>query len=277
MNTMGQGLTIINEKNQYSYANNFFANMMGYKSEELIGVDPFSLTHPDDMEVIKNARKNRLAGKTITYEIRLMHKNGSIVYVMNTTVPLMKESRNVGAIIVVTDLKDRREMEAKIRKNAESMRALYEISSTQETTLAEKVQSLLVLGCQLFEMETGIFSKVQDGIYSIRDVFSVNQSLKPGMDFDLGKTYCQEVLKASGPVAFEHASKSEWIEHPCFKETHMEAFIGTPVTVAGKVYGTLNFSSLHPHKERFTAAEKEFLRLVSQWLGTELEREQYLV
>ena len=45
--------------------------------------------------------------------------------------------------------------------------------------------------------------------------------------------------------------------------------------VAGrKVYGTLNFSSPTPRKSRFTAADVEILRLMGQWVGSEIYRQQ---
>jgi len=44
----------------------------------------------------------------------------------------------------------------------------------------------------------------------------------------------------------------------------------------GLSYGTLSFASLKPHRVKFTDADKEFLRLMAQWAGVEIERQQYI-
>jgi GAF domain-containing protein len=46
------------------------------------------------------------------------------------------------------------------------------------------------------------------------------------------------------------------------------------VVVAGKVYGTLSFSSFTPRQTPFKALDTEILRLMAQWIGGEIERQQ---
>jgi hypothetical protein len=52
-----------------------------------------------------------------------------------------------------------------------------------------------------------------------------------------------------------------------------EAYLGTAIQVSGKKFGVLEFASLRPHGERFTASHKDLLILMAQWIGTEIERE----
>jgi GAF domain-containing protein len=44
--------------------------------------------------------------------------------------------------------------------------------------------------------------------------------------------------------------------------------------VAGRLYGTLAFLTRSLHQRLFTSTELELLRLMAQWLGGEIEREQ---
>ena len=44
----------------------------------------------------------------------------------------------------------------------------------------------------------------------------------------------------------------------------------------GKIYGGLAFFSRQPHTVRFDNADKEFLNLMAQWVGSELERQEYI-
>jgi GAF domain-containing protein len=47
-----------------------------------------------------------------------------------------------------------------------------------------------------------------------------------------------------------------------------------PVIVAGSVYGTLSFFSLKVRHQPFTVGDKELLKLMAQWLGALIERQQ---
>jgi signal transduction histidine kinase len=47
-----------------------------------------------------------------------------------------------------------------------------------------------------------------------------------------------------------------------------------PVVVAGEVYGSLSFFSLKVRQHPFTAGDKELLKLMAQWVGALLERQQ---
>jgi signal transduction histidine kinase/DNA-binding response OmpR family regulator len=58
---------------------------------------------------------------------------------------------------------------------------------------------------------------------------------------------------------------------------NIQAFLGVPILVSGKVYGTLNFHSQKPHDGPFSVSDQEFMRLMGQWINSELEHEQYLV
>jgi signal transduction histidine kinase/CheY-like chemotaxis protein len=57
----------------------------------------------------------------------------------------------------------------------------------------------------------------------------------------------------------------------------MHSFLGAPLEVGGKLFGTLVFTSQRPHERPFSQAEQRFLHLMAQWIGLEMEREQYLV
>jgi PAS domain S-box-containing protein len=160
-----------------------------------------------------------------------------------------------------------------LRKNEESIRALYEVTASQET-LERKFQLLLELGTRRFDLPLGLLSHIQDQQYTVISARAEDRSIRDGDKLDLGNTYCEATVGAMAPIGFEHAARSKWAVHPCYKIFKLEAYLGAPVMVYGSVYGTLNFSSLIPHPVPFTGAERDLLRLMAQWIGTEIERDQ---
>lgn len=169
--------------------------------------------------------------------------------------------------------------EVQVRQHAEeAIRSLYTITADQALGFSEKVQSLLQMGCRRFGVPIGIFSHIVDDEYRIEEVHAPNMPLAQGDVFPIGSTYCQEVLRTNHPLSFEHAGGDTWAKHPCYELFHLEAYLGTAVQIAGQqgkyIYGTLSFSASEPRPTPFQASDHEFLNLMAQWIGGELERQQ---
>ena len=47
--------------------------------------------------------------------------------------------------------------------------------------------------------------------------------------------------------------------------------MGARVLVAGKVHSTLSFSSRKPRQQRFQNTYRELLKLMAQWVGSQIE------
>ena len=160
------------------------------------------------------------------------------------------------------------------RQTGDALRALHEITSAQNLPFRDKVSALLENGCRLFKLPIGILAHIDGDNYEVVQSISPEESIVPGTVLELGNTYCRETLRADGPIGFEHAAHSEWKSHPCYQEFKLETYLGIPVVAGNKVYGTLNFSSPTPRVNRFTATDVEILRLMGQWVGSAIYRQQ---
>ncbi|VAX00279.1 diguanylate cyclase/phosphodiesterase (GGDEF & EAL domains) with PAS/PAC sensor(s) [hydrothermal vent metagenome] len=154
------------------------------------------------------------------------------------------------------------------------------INNLQQTTISselsfhEKVRALLVMGLDEFGMEVAILSRVEGNIYSIVTAVSPDNSLQPGMSFNLGNTYCRHTLNSGHPTGIEKTELSLGKDHPYYTDKSIASYIGTAVYVRGKVYGTLNFSSFKNYDGEFNPEDFRFLQLMSQWIGLEIERRE---
>ncbi|MCB0105504.1 MAG: response regulator [Caldilineaceae bacterium] len=169
--------------------------------------------------------------------------------------------------------------EIQVRQQAEeAIRTLYAITADQKMSFAEKVQALLEMGCRRFGLEVGIFSHIVEDEYRIEEVYAPGMPMQRGDIFPLHHTYCEETLKAHRPLSFEHAGGSRWARHPCYEIFRIEAYLGTAVHVLAQqshyIYGTLSFASSHPKLSPFVSSDHEFLSLMAQWIGGEIERQQ---
>ena len=166
------------------------------------------------------------------------------------------------------------EQQAELRGGVQAMRELYEVISTPRRRPGEQIQAMLAMGCQRFGLTVGILSHIEDERYEIVQAIAPDGSLAPGDCFALAETYCRETLRAEEPLAFERASAGPGRQHPCYRRFGLEAYLGAPVRVGGRCYGTLNFSDVHPRPTPFTTVDRELIQLMAQWVGGALEQEQ---
>jgi len=278
MNNMGQGLVVTNASGHFEFVNPAFAQLLHSDTRALRGKTLFELVFEEDHQLLKQIMQAADESRSVhSFESRLRRTNGDVVFALLTYVPMVRDNMLNGSIIVVTDLTERRKIETALRRSDEFMRELYQISSSTQASFVEKIQALLHMGCRHFGMETGVLAHVEGNQYKIIEAYPTSDEIRKGMIFDLAETYCVEVLDAKRPISFHHASADEnWAVHPCYTNRHIEAFLGGKLMVAGKVYGTLSFFNLSPKKEVFKPTDEEFLRLMAQWIGSELEREKYL-
>ena len=278
MNNMGQGLMVTNAKGQFEFVNPALAKLLHFEKNILLGKTLLDIAVEGDHHLALNAfQQMDISGQVQTLEIRLRRLDGEVVYALITKVPLMRDDMLNGSIIVVTDLTQQRQIVTALRRSEEFMRELYAISSAVPATFSEKLEALLHMGCQHFGMDTGVLSQVKGTQYHLIKVYPENGKVLSGMTLDLNETFCSAVLKNERPVSFHHASEDEfWSVHSGYHNAKVESFLGGKLIVAGQVFGTLSFSSSTPRNEPFVPADEEFLRLMAQWIASEIEREQFL-
>jgi len=173
---------------------------------------------------------------------------------------------------LVDQINERIKVQLLLEGSEHAIHQLYKIATTTRQTYDERVNELLKMGCEYFNLEIGILSHILDDTYEVVFAITPDNSISNGTLFPLGKTYCSTTIREAKPVYFEHASKSEWQTHPCYKEFQLESYIGTRVMVDGEVYGTLNFSSPKARSQIYARFDVGFLRLMADLVGRELER-----
>ena len=199
-------------------------------------------------------------------ELRVASRTQQLAAINSQLESEIVERNRVGKALK-DEIAERRQME-------HALRTMHEITSGHELSFHEKVKALLENGCQQLKLPIGILAHIYDDTYEVVQAVSPDNSIVPGTVFQLGSTYCRETLKAEGVIGFEHAAHSNWKSHPCYEMFKLETYLGIPVQAGDKVYGTLNFSGPEPRKSRFTAADVEILRLMGQWVGSEINRQQ---
>ncbi len=156
----------------------------------------------------------------------------------------------------------------------QALNVLNGIASSTSFSFAEKVNALLAMGCDQFNLPIGILSHIVDDRYEVVAAISPDGALKAGQTFPLGETFCRDTVTDNTLLAYENIGQSDWKSHPAYDSFKLESYIGVPVLVGDIAYGTLNFSSPEPRVMRFSSADREILMLMALWIGGALQAQE---
>jgi diguanylate cyclase (GGDEF)-like protein len=163
----------------------------------------------------------------------------------------------------------------KMSESEKLIRRLYEITTEQNEGINAQIKKVLALGCERFNLNIGILSRISKNRYQIEQVFCPEEvGLKVGDCFELDKTYCEVTLKADGPTGFELVKHSRINQHPAYEAFKLESYIGIVIKVNGKIFGTLNFSSPEPLSRKFSSVDIDALQIMALWLSYALSHLQ---
>ncbi|MBX2863884.1 MAG: response regulator [Leptolyngbyaceae cyanobacterium MAG.088] len=171
------------------------------------------------------------------------------------------------------EIAERQNIERTLRESETTIRALHEVTASRHLSFEDSIQELLAMGRQQFNLEIGTLAKIDGEQYEVIASQLSNEVTTQGTLYQLKQQLCAEVIKLNRALYITKIEGTRWSSHPCYQAFRYEAYIGAPVIVNGNVYGTLSFTS-RQSVETFKAVDKELLRLMAQWIGGAIEREQ---
>jgi PAS domain S-box-containing protein len=125
LDNTGVGISFVQNRQQ-QWANPKFAEIFGYKPEEMIGVST-SMCYPsqDEYELFgKEAYPVLAAGKTFSKELQMLHRNGTLFHARLTGKAVDPVDFYAGSIWILTDETVQKELEAKLQQSHDLLRTL---------------------------------------------------------------------------------------------------------------------------------------------------------
>ena len=158
------------------------------------------------------------------------------------------------------------------------LHSMYDVTTDTDASYEQKVDRMLRLGCETFGLSDGFVTRIEagteEGTQTIVQARGSHEQLQPGASCPLSEAYCRKTIQTDGLLAVANASEAGWTGDPAHEAFGLECYIGGKVVVDGELYGTLCFASTDPRAEPFTELERTAVRLMSEWVGYELDRQQ---
>ncbi len=153
---------------------------------------------------------------------------------------------------------------------------IYKLMTYETDNLRDQIHHVLKESTEFLHADLGIISEIKRNSYTVIDYYSTSPAeLKVGQEFELGNTYCSITYDEDGIVDINHMGASEYNGHPCYELFGLETYIGVPIWIRGKRFGTLNFSSASPRKTRFDDFDYDFVFIMGQLISTALTRSMF--
>lgn len=178
-------IIIISDKDgNIKYISRSVERFTGYKPEEVMGKSSFLFIHPDDYErAINDYCKAIVQNENILIHngFRIMHKDGSEVYLDGLGKNLMNNPDIAGFIMNIRDITEQKRADEKLKQEQERFRALTELSpdiillvSTAGNILYENPALEKILGYKLEErIGRNVFENLHpDDLNLVTDAFN---------------------------------------------------------------------------------------------------------
>jgi PAS domain S-box-containing protein len=107
MESMSEGLTLINAAGIFEYVNPAYAGFLGLPPQQMIGRTPCDFMAEDDRKVMLKEWEVRQRGTASSYESRLFHTSGAETRVLISAVPRYTDGVFSGSLAVITDISQR--------------------------------------------------------------------------------------------------------------------------------------------------------------------------
>ncbi|WP_418285817.1 DUF7344 domain-containing protein [Halorubrum sp. DTA46] len=134
---------------------------------------------------------------------------------------------------------------------------------------------------QLFEHETADFDleyaflshiDLEEETERFEIVHGSHEMLKPGATVPLSQTYCRKTIAdPEGTMAVSDALAEGWEDDPAHDAFELGSYLGTTVSVADDLYGTLCFASTATRDEPIRDTEKALVEMYGQWVAYTLD------
>jgi PAS domain S-box-containing protein len=127
--TMNEGLGLLDENGVIIYVNDKLGEILGYSKDELVGRTEAEFLDQANRASYEKETERRRRDKKTSCEIELLAKDGRRIPIIISVSPILDEKGNYkGAIETVNDITTRKQAEKKLRESEEKYRMIFENS-----------------------------------------------------------------------------------------------------------------------------------------------------
>lgn len=280
--------------------------MWDERMAQLYGIEPdaqphsleawLQLIHPEDRPLVEESLRQipKRQNPTRTLEFRILLPDGTPRFLSLRAKVYWNDNREFSHITGINlDITDSRQAEAYLRESEAKLRGLNEqlerrveertaaiasfsgnlkklhrITTTHYDSIEALFRNYLKTGYEILDLSTGIIGILEGDTYVLHAVEPETKTRKVGKQFSCRERPCSPILECKETLTYHVKSLNKLQKYPLYKNRRVRSFIGTPIWVNDRLYGTLEFFSPTSRQEGFALHEKEIIELMAQGIGT---------
>ncbi|MGY5879991.1 MAG: PAS domain S-box protein [Candidatus Thorarchaeota archaeon] len=129
VDSMNDGFGIIDNDGVFTYVNERFATMLGYKQTNMVGKPIIDFLDAGNRKILRDNIRRRTEGQSTQYELLWTKKTGEQVPTIVSGAPLIGEDEQIqGSFAVMTDITEIKQSRIALEENSEMMQSIFEES-----------------------------------------------------------------------------------------------------------------------------------------------------
>ena len=121
-----QAIFALDNDGRIVYISPVIEDILRYKPEEMVGLPYVSFVHPDDLAVAEKQFQDAISGQWYPKEWRIFNKDGQIRWVQSHSKPSVRDGRVVSIQGILSDITERKQADAALRKSEKKYRDLFD-------------------------------------------------------------------------------------------------------------------------------------------------------
>jgi diguanylate cyclase (GGDEF)-like protein/PAS domain S-box-containing protein len=163
-----EGIWMLDSNNLTTFVNPRMAEMLGYRVEEILGRSLLEFMDSEEQKLALEKLEHRRQGFREQHDFCFTRQNGSRIWVMVSTNPILDEEGNyIGALGMITDISERKQAEQNLQNiNAELTTWVKELEQrNQDSLLLDNINDFLQL-CQTSEEAYHLLGELLEPLFS---------------------------------------------------------------------------------------------------------------
>lgn len=275
LDNVNEGVFITDASCKLTLMNHGFERVTGYEASALRGMDMVLMlqlfrTDPDHADLILEGIRMEQPFKQ---EIRHQTKSGTQVWSELSISPYYDHDGDLeGFYGFQIDITRRKQAETDREKLNRYFQNHHRLSTQHALNSTAFMNDYVQLGLELFQMETGMISRINGNSYVIAALAAHSSSrYQVGKSYSLKNTLCQALIQEGRVIATNNVPEHAIGKQSLPMEEAVVAYIGAPIFVNDEIYGILNYSSQHHRTTEFNEKEISLLELMAHDLSKRLE------
>ena len=248
-------------------ANDTFANMLGVRRDEVIGMNWSTLLQIRG----PGARDVRRGPQGMAHRVvRLNRPDGTTAWLSLAEY----QEQSEGEVIrygLAMEVSERERLLSTVRAQSERFHTLWQLATNRAKSDGEKVYLMLSLGLETLGMEAAMVTEVVGERILVRHAAGGLTAFGAGQEFNLSDTLCSQVMRTrEGLFGADLPNYPQFKDHPLVAVMGFHVYVSAPIWVGDRIYGTLVFLRRKAIQGGFRDDDKAFIELLASWFGQTL-------